>query len=51
MKLDFGDENADVQSAFAMRRKILENISINLFVKAIIYLASFVTVLYVTRVL
>ena len=34
-----------------MRKKILENISINLFVKAFAYLASFVTVLYVTRTL
>ena len=34
-----------------MRKRILENISINLFVKAVSYLASFVTVLYVTRVL
>ena len=34
-----------------MRKRILENISINLFVKAISYLVSFVTVLYVTRVL
>ena len=34
-----------------MRKKILGNISINLIVKAIGYLASFVTVLYVTRVL
>ena len=34
-----------------MRKKLLENISINIFLKAFTYLASFVIVLYVTRVL